>query len=136
LLIEDEAIVRQLAREVLETSGYRVIEAASSRAALLLCEQNKDAIQLLLTDVVMPELSGPEVVNQCLLLHPEMRILYMSGYTEDAIVHHGVLNEGTNFIAKPFTPYGLALRVREVLEAPIRKVMTSAARARKDRNRA
>ena len=117
LLVEDDEMVRQLAREVLETSGYQVLEAASGSAARLICEQTKEAIQLLLTDVVMPKTSGREVVNRLLPLHPEMRVLFMSGYAQNAIVHHGVLDEGIDFIEKPFSPQALALKVREVLDA-------------------
>jgi CheY-like chemotaxis protein len=118
LLVEDDDLVRKLACEVLETSGYRVLEAATGEAAILICEQRKEVIHLLLTDVVMPQMSGREVSNRLLSLHPEMRIVYMSGYAENAIVHHGVLDEGTWFIQKPFSPHALALKVREVLDAP------------------
>jgi len=119
LLVEDDEMVRRLAREVLKTSGYQVLEAASGSAARKVCEQNKEVIHLLLTDVVMPGMSGREVVNRLLPLHPEMRVLYMSGYAENAIVHHGVLDEGINFIQKPFSPQALALKVREVLDSRI-----------------
>ena len=119
LLVEDDELVRKLAREVLETSGYRVLEAASGEGALSICEENKDVIHLLLTDVVMPRMSGREVANNLLSLHPEMRIVYMSGYAENAIVHHGVLEQGTWFIQKPFSPHALALKVREVLDASL-----------------
>jgi response regulator RpfG family c-di-GMP phosphodiesterase len=112
-------MVRRLTRETLKTSGYRVLEAASGSAARQICEQNKEVIHLLLTDLVMPEMSGREVVNQLLPLHPEMRVLYMSGYAENAIVHHGVLDEGISFIPKPFGPQALALKVREVLDSRI-----------------
>ena len=117
LLVEDDEMVRRLAREVLKTSGYQVLEAASGGAARQICEQNKEVIHLLLTDVVMPEMSGREVVNRLLPLHPEMHVLYMSGYAENAIVHHGVLDEGISFIQKPFSPQALALKVREVLDS-------------------
>jgi two-component system cell cycle sensor histidine kinase/response regulator CckA len=119
LLVEDDEMVRGLAREVLKTSGYRILEAASGSVARQICEQNKEVIHLLLTDVVMPEMSGREVVNRLLPLHPEMRVLYMSGYAENAIVHHGVLDEGISFIPKPFSPQALALKVREVLDSRI-----------------
>jgi signal transduction histidine kinase/ActR/RegA family two-component response regulator len=115
LLAEDAEMVRNLAKEVLETSGYRVLEATTGKAALRIAHQNQEQIHLLLTDVVMPEMSGRELANQLVLLHPEMRVLYMSGYTEDTIVHHGVLEEGINFIQKPFGPDTLSLKVREVL---------------------
>ncbi len=98
-------------------SGYKVLEATSDSAARLICEESKEVIQLLLTDVVMPGMSGREVVNQLQLLRPEMVVLYMSGYAQNAIVHHGVLDEGINFIEKPFSPQALALKVREILNA-------------------
>ena len=115
LLVEDDEMLRKLARDVLEASGYRVLQAADGNAARLICEQSQETIQLLLTDVVMPGMSGREVVNRLIPLHPEMRVLYMSGYAHNAIVHHGVLDEGINFIEKPFTPHALAMKVREVL---------------------
>jgi len=118
LLVEDEAIVRQLAREVLEMHGYRVLEAASGEAALAHCQRYAGTIDLLLTDVVMPETSGPVLARQLAALSRPMRILYMSGYTDDAIVHHGVLDKGTNFIQKPFSPNALMKKVRDVLDAP------------------
>jgi CheY-like chemotaxis protein len=118
LLVEDDELVRKLARDVLETSGYRVLEAANGEAALAICEQNEDVIHLLLSDVVMPKLSGRDVANRLQSLHPEMRIVYMSGYANNAIVHHGVLDEGTWFIQKPFSPHELAQKVREVLDIP------------------
>lgn len=117
LLVEDSDMVRKLAKEVLEGGGYHVLDAANGREALLVCEQSRETFHLLLTDVVMPEMSGQELVSRLGSLYPQMRVLYMSGYTEDAIAHHGVLNEGINFIEKPFTPDSLALKVREVLEA-------------------
>lgn len=121
LLVEDDDMVRKLSREVLESSGYRVLEAATGSAALLICQESGESIQLLLTDVVMPEMSGGQVVNRLLPLQPEMCVLYMSGYAQNAIVHHGVLDEGLNFIKKPFTPQALALKVREVLDAHSQK---------------
>ncbi len=101
----------------METSGYSVLAAANGREGLLICQQSRQPIHLLHTDVVMPEMSGPDLVNRIEHLYPQMRVLYMSGYTEDTIVHHGVLQEEINFIEKPFTPDSLALKVREVLEA-------------------
>jgi len=117
LLVEDAEMVRNLAKEVLETSGYRVLVAANGKDALLVCEQSREPIHLLLTDVVMPEMGGPQLVNRLGSLYPQMRVLYMSGYTEDTIVQRGVLKEGINFIEKPFTPDSLAFKVREVLDA-------------------
>jgi signal transduction histidine kinase/ActR/RegA family two-component response regulator len=119
LLVEDAEWVRTLARRVLETAGYRVLEADSGDAAIKLCESSngRERIDLLLTDVVMPGMSGNEMSTLLLAKQPGMPVLYMSGYTDDAIVQHGVLEAGINFIQKPFTPGALALKVREVLDA-------------------
>ncbi|HEV8482638.1 MAG TPA: response regulator [Blastocatellia bacterium] len=117
LLAEDEDIVRRLARQVLEMFGYKVIEAANGGAALLICERQQEPIHLLITDVIMPEMSGPELTDRLIRLRPEMKVLYMSGYTDSAVIHQGVIDEGTNFIQKPFTPSALARKVREVLNS-------------------
>ena len=118
LLVEDAALVRTLARQVLETAGYRVLEAESAEAALEVCETiNGTHIDLLLTDVVMPGMSGNDMSKILLARQPDMPVLYMSGYTDDAIVQHGVLEPGINFLQKPFSPGALAMKVREVLDA-------------------
>jgi len=118
LLVEDAEWVRTLARQVLETVGYRVLEAANADAAIKLCDTiNGDRIDLLLTDVVMPGMSGNDMSRILMKKQPGMPVLYMSGYTDDAIVQHGVLEAGINFLQKPFTPAALALKVREVLDA-------------------
>ncbi len=120
LLVEDADLVRTLARQVLETAGYRVFEAASGDAAIKICDNiNGDRIDLLLTDVVMPGMSGNDMSRILMVKQPGMPVLYMSGYTDDAIVQHGVLEAGINFLQKPFTPIALALKVREVLDAKI-----------------
>jgi len=117
LLVEDEEMLRRLAREVLEMKGYRVLEAANGGEAIRLCEEYRGRIHLLLTDVVMPEMSGRALADQLLQARPDLLVLYMSGYTADAIVNHGVVDEGTLLIQKPFTPGALAQMVREVLES-------------------
>jgi CheY-like chemotaxis protein len=116
LLAEDEEVVRRLVREVLEQLGYTILEAANGGAGLLVCERHSSTIHLLLTDVVMPEMSGRELADRLANIRPEMKILFMSGYTEKAINHHDVLNEQAHFLHKPFSPAALALKVREVLD--------------------
>jgi two-component system cell cycle sensor histidine kinase/response regulator CckA len=118
LLVEDDEMVRKLVNEVLDNEGYRLLEAANGVAALSICAQYEEPIHLLLTDVVMPEMSGRELANRLAAVRPELKVLYMSGYTDDVIVHHGVLDEGTEFIQKPFTPDVLARKIREVLDRP------------------
>jgi len=115
LLVEDEAAVRSLARRVLERHGYRVIEAPNADDALARCREHASEIHLLLTDVVMPGLGGRELAIRVAELRPDVKILYMSGYTDDAVVRHGVLEAEMAYLAKPFTPEGLASKVREVL---------------------
>jgi len=119
LLVEDEEIVRDMTHEILRMSGYHVLESSRGSEALAVCEQHKGPIHLMLTDVVMPQMSGRELAERLMPLRPEMRVLYMSGYTDDAIVHHGVLDEGMAFIEKPFTPNALARKVRESLDASV-----------------
>ena len=115
LLVEDEEPVRSLVRSVLEASGYAVLEARHGEDALVVSEQHKGPIQLLVTDVVMPEMSGPELAEHLAPFHREMKVLYMSGYTEGSIQHHGRLGLGTAYLPKPFTPETLVRKVREVL---------------------
>jgi two-component system, cell cycle sensor histidine kinase and response regulator CckA len=116
LLAEDEEIVRSLMRDVLKGYGYDVLEAANGSAALILCERHPGPIHLMITDVVMPEMSGRELTEHLAGTHPEMKVLFMSGYTDDTIVRHGILESDIAFLQKPFTPQALAHRVREVLE--------------------
>ncbi len=116
LLVEDEAAVRLLTRKILQRSGYRVLEAGSGAEAIRIFEGHPGPIDLLLTDVVMPRMGGAELVEYLAPLAPDTRILYMSGYTDEAIVHHGVLDPGTEFIPKPFTPEALTQKVRQVMQ--------------------
>ena len=118
LLVEDEEMVRHLTRKILQENGYQVLVAQHGREALHTAEQYQGTIHLMLSDVVMPQMSGRELAEQLAQLRREMKVLYMSGYTDDAIVHHGVLDEGMAFIEKPFSPAALTRKVREVLDTP------------------
>jgi len=117
LLVEDEEAVRSLAVRVLQDLGYQLLESTSPEDALEIAERHKEPIDLLLTDVVMPRMSGRKVAEHLALMRPGMKVLCMSGYTDDAIVRHGVLEAGVAFLQKPFTPAALARKVREVLDA-------------------
>jgi PAS domain S-box-containing protein len=116
LLVEDEASVRVTARHVLSASGYTVLEAADGEAALQICQQHTEAIHLLLTDVVMPRMGGCQLADLLQPLRPDMKVLFLSGYTDDALVRHGVQESHMAFLQKPFTPAALARKVREVLD--------------------
>lgn len=117
LLVEDEAIVRALSREVLQESGYHVLDAADGDSALRVSEEYDGHIHLLVTDVVMPGMGGPALTERILKAYPEIKVLYVSGYTDDAVVKYGVLHEEVNFLQKPFSPDSLAYKVREVLDS-------------------
>jgi len=115
LVVEDENALREVARKMLVRLGYTVLVAANADQALRLFEQN-GAIDVLLTDVVMPGASGPELTRQLAERYPALKVIYMSGYTEDAIVEHGVLHSGVALLHKPFTSDTLDRKVREALE--------------------
>jgi two-component system cell cycle sensor histidine kinase/response regulator CckA len=119
LLVEDQEQVRAVARGILKRTGYHVVVAASPYEALLLCESHRGPIHLLLTDVVMPEMSGAELAKRIAPSRPDMKVLFMSGYTDDSIVRHGVLESEMAFLQKPFTPESLARKVREVINPPL-----------------
>jgi two-component system cell cycle sensor histidine kinase/response regulator CckA len=116
LIVEDDKEVRNLTVRILKRQGYTVLDGSYGDEAFNVCRQHKGPIHLLVTDVVMPGMDG-RTLSECLSqLHPEMKVLYMSGYTDDAIVHHGVMAKGMNYIQKPFTVNGLTKKVREVLD--------------------
>jgi PAS domain S-box-containing protein len=116
LVAEDEAALRHVASRALEAAGYTVLLAADGEEALRVGERHAGGIDLLLTDVVMPRMSGRALAQALAQTRPTLKVLYMSGYTDNAIVHHGVLDPGTRFLGKPFTVADLARRVREVLD--------------------
>jgi CheY-like chemotaxis protein len=116
LLVEDELLVRQLTHEILRRHGYHVLEAADGLEALTLIHDHPGPIDLLLTDVVMPRMSGHELVERARPVRPEMRVLYVSGYSEEAIARQGQLTEGVDLLAKPFTPGLLTAKIRELLD--------------------
>jgi PAS domain S-box-containing protein len=115
LLVEDEESVRELVGVTLKARGYTVLEASDGLAGLKVAEAHLGTIDILITDVVMPGMSGRDLANRVLTLRPKIKILYLSGYTEDAIIHEGALEPGTAFLQKPFTLHGLARKVREIL---------------------
>lgn len=119
LLVEDDAVVRNLVLNILCGAGYAVLEAATPTEALDLCRNTEIPISLLLTDVVMPVMNGKEMASRLMETHGEMKVLFMSGYSNDIIALHGVLNPGIAFIEKPFTPESLKQKVREVLDASL-----------------
>jgi len=116
LAVEDDPQVREFTLRALREGGYRVLSAADGREALALSRSTPDRIHLLLTDVVMPEASGRELATELSRERPDLRVLFVSGYTQNAIVHHGVLDAGINYLAKPYTATLLLERVREVLD--------------------
>lgn len=120
LMVEDEDQVRAILQHILEEQGYHVLAAANGLEALSFSKDPDRDIQLVITDVVMPHMSGRELAERLLEVRPNLPVLFMSGYTDDAIVHHGLLDEKLNFIQKPFDPAGVARKVREVLDSPQR----------------
>jgi len=117
LVAEDEDGVRSLTKEVLEKYGYTVLEASNGEEALKIAERHEGPLDLLLSDVVMPRMGGPELAQELLARRPAVKVLYMSGYTDHPMVRRGVVNAGVAFLQKPFTPTVLVSRIREILES-------------------
>jgi CheY-like chemotaxis protein len=115
LLVEDEPAILSLGRAMLEKLGYRVLTASMPEQALMAAKTHRGRIDLLITDVIMPSMNGRDLAEQLRVIFPDLKILFMSGYTADAIAHHGVLEEGVQFIQKPFSRKALALKVAEAL---------------------
>ena len=118
LLVEDELGVRQLVREMLHRLGYTILEASGGAEALRLFDQHQGSIDLLLTDVIMPQMSGRDLAERLKALQPSLKVLYISGYTDDMLAHHGVLESNVFLLQKPFAPDELARKLREVLDTP------------------
>ncbi|MEK7381167.1 MAG: response regulator, partial [Gemmatimonadota bacterium] len=116
LLVEDEEAVRRFVRRRLEASGYTVLEASNGREALRVAERHAGAIHLLISDVVMPEMGGRVLAEQLGSARPDLKVLLVSGYTDDAVLRAGVMQASRAFLQKPFTPAGLVQKVREVLD--------------------
>jgi DNA-binding response OmpR family regulator len=117
LLVEDDVTVRELVNRLLAQHGYAVLMASGGVEALSLAQQYSGEVRLLLTDVVMPGLSGAALAEQLAEIQPTLKVLFMSGYTNDAILHHGVLEPGISFLQKPFGPADLLRKVRTVLDS-------------------
>ena len=118
LVVEDEEMVRNLAVKLLDRRGYKVLAAGSAGDALIIADQHEGQIHLLLTDVVMPHMNGRELAEKLTRRRAEMKVLFTSGYSDDVIAHHGVLDKGVHLVAKPYSLDTLAARVREVLDGP------------------
>jgi signal transduction histidine kinase len=118
LLVEDEPLLRQLGCTILRKRGYNVLDAQDGVDALLVAEQHAGTIDLLLTDVVMPRMGGRPLAENLLALRPDVKVIYMSGYTDDVVVRNGLVEATLNFIQKPISPAGLARKIRDVLDAP------------------
>ena len=116
LLLEDSDQVRNLVLALLKREGYVVLVAESGKKALEILRTHDGPVHMLLTDVVMPEMNGKQFVTQAMVSHPQIRVLYMSGYMDEVLAHHGILDTDVSFIQKPFTIQALSTKVREVLD--------------------
>jgi len=117
LLVEDEKAILNTTRVMLERLGYTVLAALSAKEALEIAQKcMQDGIHLLMTDVVMPKMNGRDLSKKLIKLYPDLKCLFMSGYTANVIAHHGVLDEGLNFINKPYSKQDLSLKLREILD--------------------
>jgi CheY-like chemotaxis protein len=116
LLVEDEEAVRRFTRMTLESLGYTVLEAGHGKDAVRIAEKYQGPIHLLVSDVVMPEMGGRLLAERLGAMRPELKVLYLSGYTDDAVVRHGVMHAEVAFLQKPFTPKALARKVREAID--------------------
>jgi CheY-like chemotaxis protein len=115
LVVEDEQAVRDLTVRILQQLGYAILTAASGAEALEICQAHTGHIDLLLTDVVMPNMSGRQLADHLQVSRPQTKVLFLSGYTENTVVHHGVLDAGVDFLPKPFSRENLSKKLREVL---------------------
>jgi PAS domain S-box-containing protein len=135
LVVEDESNLRRLACQYLQTQGYNVLEASDGAAAVQICVAHKGTIDLLLTDIIMPGMNGHELAKRIVLLRPAAKVLYMTGYAENAIVHNGTLDPGVNLLQKPFSLQSLKEKVREVLDSEAHPQEADVAAARRASNR-
>jgi len=125
LLVEDEPAVRQSEREFLALNGYTVLEARDGRDAISIAREYDGTIDMMITDVIMPHMSGAKLAEQLLLERPGMKVLFVSGYAETTVLPHGAIDVTTRFLQKPFSLKMLAKKIREVLEAPVPAALAS-----------
>ena len=129
LLVEDEESVRHLACRALQAKGYNVLEAGDGVAALTVCQRHLRSIDLVLTDVVMPQLGGVELVQRLRTVRPQLKVLYMSGYNDSTLMRHGIEESESNYLPKPFTPDVLTRKVRDLLDQVALRTSEPEARA-------